>query len=71
MPTKKVKENGQLPLKTRKGDGIIGKNKKQNIKPFIESLKCTESYYCRRHALRRLYVPYELNVNISFGLCTT
>lgn len=61
---KKFRENGQLPVETRGGDRIKDKNvqKKQNIKQFIESLKCTESHYCRSDAPHRVYLPCELNV---------
>ncbi|KAI4463604.1 hypothetical protein MML48_4g00007478 [Holotrichia oblita] len=46
---KKFKVTGQLPHETRGGNRITNKNDAKNgkMKTFIESLRCTESHYCR------------------------
>ncbi|KAK4871722.1 hypothetical protein RN001_015846 [Aquatica leii] len=36
--------------------------KKKSIKKFVESLKCTESHYCRSNTPHRLYLPCYSNI---------
>lgn len=67
---KKFKESGQLPQETRGGDRVKDKNteKKNTIKAFIESLKCTESHYCRSDSPYRIYLPCDLNIKKLFQM---
>lgn len=52
-----------MPKENRGGNRIGNKNdnKKQAIKKFMESLKCTESHYCRSKTFSRIYLPAELS----------
>ncbi|XP_050303477.1 uncharacterized protein LOC126741171 [Anthonomus grandis grandis] len=42
----------------------MGKNDDKNVcmKTFIESLRCTESHYCRSDSPLRVYLPCDLNI---------
>lgn len=62
---KKYQKNSVLPTENRGGDRIGHKNdnKRQAIKKFVESLKCTESHYCRSKTFNRIYLPAELSIN--------
>lgn len=72
--------NHDVPKERRGGDRIGDKNKqkKDEIKKFIESLRCVESHYCRSKTAERLYLPCELNFKklysmyeerVAFSLC--
>nr|CAI5829027.1 unnamed protein product [Callosobruchus analis] len=60
---KNFMNNSEVPKERRGGDriGDGNKEKKNEIKKFIESLSCVESHYCRSKSSERLYLPCELN----------
>ncbi|XP_050304355.1 uncharacterized protein LOC126741919 [Anthonomus grandis grandis] len=61
---KKFINTGTAPKENRGGDRVMGKNddKKVCMKTFIESLRCTESHYCRSDSPHRVYLPCDLNI---------
>nr|CAH7718162.1 unnamed protein product [Callosobruchus chinensis] len=62
--------NSEVPKERRGGDriGDGNKEKKNEIKKFIESLSCVESHYCRSKSSERLYLPCELNFKKLYSM---
>lgn len=61
---KKFLDTGEAPKECRGGDRVKDRNndKKTSIQTFLESLKCTESHYCRAKSPHRIYLPCDLNI---------
>nr|CAI5867789.1 unnamed protein product [Callosobruchus analis] len=67
---KNFMNNSEVPKERRGGDriGDGNKEKKNEIKKFIESLSCVESHYCRSKSSERLYLPCELNFKKLYSM---
>lgn len=65
-----VKKCENVPKENRGGDrvGLKNEEKKRAISHYIESLKCTESHYCRSRTNARIYISCTLNIRKLYKL---
>lgn len=58
-------QTGQMPREKRGGARIQRRHVEQriNIRRFVESLKCTDTHYCRGKSLARQYLPGDMSIS--------